>query len=434
MPVPKAAFFIGKNTIFFVNKLPDMLKNLQLFDSLSMDEIQYLLDHAISREYPPLAIIYSEGGPSDSFAIVIEGELEIIKSFGGHAERIVKVLGQNEVVGEMSLVHQEHYRTATVRARGEVKLLEIPISVFDSLVKSKPELAYELMRIITRRLGDTENAAIEDLQEKNRLLTASLTELREAQAKIIAKEKMEHELRMARRIQQSMLPREIPELPGWGLVPHWQPARSVSGDFYDFISLPNDRLALVVGDVTDKGVPAALLMAVTRSMLRSAAMDSRSPAELLDRVNVLLCPEMPESMFVTCHVAFIDLHTGQLEFSNAGHCLPIWCHDGQMTELRATGLPLGLLPDSKYTNQSVQIERGDRVLYYSDGLVEAHDARGAMFGIPRLMDLLEDNARTHCYTGPLLIEYLMDRLENFTGTADEQEDDITLVYLERSPA
>lgn len=409
-----------------------MIKNLPLFDSLSIDEFQYLLDRATTRVYPPATVIYTEGGPSDNFAVVLDGELEIIKSFGGPSARVVKVLTQNEVVGEMSLVHQEHYRTATVRARGEVRLLEIPIAVFDSLVRSKPELAYELMRIVTRRLGDTENAAIADLQEKNRLLMASLSELQEAQAKIIAKEKMEHELSMARRIQESMLPREIPDMLDWSLVPHWQPARAVSGDFYDFIPLPGDRLALVVGDVTDKGVPAALLMAVTRSMLRSAAIDSPSPAELLERVNDLLCPDMPESMFVTCHIAFIDLHTGHIEYANAGHCLPIWCHAGQMAELRATGLPLGLIPKISYTNHSVKMEHGDRVLYYSDGMIEAHDPQGEMFGLPRLMSLLSENQTRHCLTGRQLIEFLMDRLANFTGLPEEQEDDITLVYLEHS--
>ncbi len=304
--------------------------------------------------------------------------------------------------------------------------------MFDSLVKRKPELAYELMRIVTRRLGDTENAAIADLQEKNRLLLASLDELQEAQAQIIAKEKMEHELSMARRIQESMLPREIPDMLDWSLVPHWQPARAVSGDFYDFIPLPGDRLALVVGDVTDKGVPAALLMAVTRSMLRSAAIDSRSPGELLERVNNLLCPDMPESMFVTCHIAFIDLRTGDMEYANAGHCLPIWCHAGQMSELRATGLPLGLIPKMAYTNHSVKMEHGDRVLYYSDGMIEAHDAQGEMFGQPRLMTVLAENQTRHCLTGRRLIEFLMDRLSGFTGLAEEQEDDITLVYLEHS--
>lgn len=409
-----------------------MINHLPLFDSLSPEEIQFLMDRATACTHAPSTIIYTEGGLSDSFAIVLEGELEIIKSYGGPSARIVKILGRHEVVGEMSLVHQEHYRSATVRARGEVRLLEIPIPVFDALVKRKPELAYELMRIVTRRLSDTENAAIEDLQEKNRLLTESLNELQAAQSKIIAKEKLEHELSMARRIQQSMLPRDTPELSGWSLVPHWQPARAVSGDFYDFIPLPGNRLALVVGDVTDKGVPAALLMAVTRSMLRSAAIDSRSPAELLERVNNLLCPDMPESMFVTCHVAFIDLGSGQIEYANAGHCLPIWCHAGQMMELHATGLPLGLIPDVSYTGQCIQIDRGDRVLYYSDGLIEAHAPDGAMFGVPRLISLLVENEHTHCYYGGQLIEFLLNRLSQFIGTADEQEDDITLVYLEHS--
>ena len=408
-----------------------MLQHLPLFASLSADEVRFLMDHSSNREFQPGAVLYEEGSPSDSFSIVMEGELEIIKSYGSESERVVKTLQRHEIVGEMSLVQQEHHRTATVRARTFVRMLEIPLDVFEGLVRRKPELAYALMRIITRRLNDTENAAVQDLREKNQQLSESLRELQEAQAKLIAKEKLELELSMARQIQESMLPHNLPSLPGWSLAAHWQPAHAVSGDFYDFFAIPDGRMVLIVGDVTDKGVPAALLMTVTRSMLRTAAMQSATPGELLERVNNLLCPEMPNSMFVTCHAAFLDLSSGRLDFANAGHCLPIWCHAGQMIDLRTAGMPLGLLSEMKYTGETVWVEPGDRLLYYSDGLVEAHNPRGEMFSTTRLKSLLAGEMHEHCMSGDHLIAFLLDNLYEFTGREQEQEDDITLVFLDR---
>jgi serine phosphatase RsbU (regulator of sigma subunit)/anti-sigma regulatory factor (Ser/Thr protein kinase) len=251
--------------------------------------------------------------------------------------------------------------------------------------------------------------------------------VREHQVAARERERIEQEMRVARLIQQTLLPKDLPALPGWKLSRYYQPAREVGGDFYDFIYFDDGRLALIIGDVTDKGVPAALVMATTRSILRTAAQRLVSPGKVLEIVNNILCSEIPPKMFVTCLYAVLDPATGQLVYANAGHDLPYWRHRGGVSELRATGMPFGLMPDRCYEEKQVVLAPGDRILFYSDGLVEAHNPEYAMFGFPRLMALLEE------YTGDTaLIDFLLGELANFTGPAWEQEDDVTLVTLQRS--
>src|SRR5215210_3757148 len=159
----------------------------------------------------------------------------------------------------------------------------------------------------------------------------------------IERERVDQELRVARSIQQASLPKEVPELEGWEIYPHYLPAREVGGDFYDFFELPNGRLGIVVGDATGKGVPAALVMASARSMLRAVALTSNSPGEVLGRVNDPLFTDIPPNMFVTCFYAILEPKSGRLHYANAGHDLPYLCHGGEAEELRARGMPLGLM-------------------------------------------------------------------------------------------
>jgi serine phosphatase RsbU (regulator of sigma subunit) len=251
--------------------------------------------------------------------------------------------------------------------------------------------------------------------------------VREQQAEIRERERIEQELEVARLIQQRFLPHELPEPPGWHVAAYYQPAREVGGDFYDFLELPDGLLGIVVGDVTDKGVPAALVMATTHSILRAEAPRLVAPGEVLGRVNDLLVPEMPEHMFVTCLYAVLDPSTGRLRFANAGHNLPYLRAEGGVTELRATGMPLGLLPGMAYEEKEAALAPGDDLLLHSDGLAEAHGPDRQMFGFPRLAKLAGEGAG-----GQELIDLLLSELGKFTGPGWEQEDDITLVTLRRA--
>ncbi len=209
--------------------------------------------------------------------------------------------------------------------------------------------------------------------------------VRQQQIEAQARERLEQELRVARVVQQTLLPKELPELAGWQVAAYWQPAQAVSGDFYDFINLPDGNLGIVEADVTGKGVPAALVMASARGILRVAAeQDPASPGKVLAHVNELLCPDIPPSMFVTCLYGVLNPHTGRFVFANAGHNLPAKCTVDAVVELRATGMPLGLLPGMTYDEYEGTLELGESILIYSDGLVEAHNPQGEMFGFPRL--------------------------------------------------
>jgi len=256
------------------------------------------------------------------------------------------------------------------------------------------------------------------------LRVAQLAQLQQIEAR--QRERIDQELRVARVIQQTLLPKEVPTLPGWQIAPFWQPARAVSGDFYDFIPYPDGRLALVIADVTDKGVPAALLMATTRSIIRSTAERVKSPGEVLALVNDLLCPDIPPKMFVTCLYAVLDPATGLLRFANAGQDLPYLRTAAGLVELFARGMPLGLMPGMEYEEKEVVFAPGDLLLLSSDGLAEAHNAQREMFGFPRIKALMAGAGQ-----GETLVERLMQDLDSFTGPGYEQEDDITLLVVER---
>src|SRR4029079_7671062 len=169
-------------------------------------------------------------------------------------------------------------------------------------------------------------------------------------------------------------------------APYYGRARAVGGDFYDFIEMPGGRIGIAVGDVTDKGVPAALVMARTHSILRAEASRSESPGAILARANELLVPEMPARMFVTCLFAILDPETGRIVLANAGHNLPYIRTDEGVTELRATGMPLGLMPGIRDEETERVIALVRNVVLYSDGLVEAHDPANQMYGFPRLRE------------------------------------------------
>jgi serine phosphatase RsbU (regulator of sigma subunit) len=242
-----------------------------------------------------------------------------------------------------------------------------------------------------------------------------------------ARERIEQELHVARRIQEASLPKDVPELEGWEISPRYRPAREVGGDFYDFIELVDGNLGLVVGDATGKGVPAALVMSTTCGMLRAVTQASNySPGEVLQRVNEALFARIPANMFVTCFYAILDPQSGTLSYANAGHDLPYVRRSGDADELMARGMPLGLMPGMGYEEKEIILGAGDRALFYSDGLVEAHNPEGEMFGFPRLQALVAMHAE-----GEPLVDFLMEELYSFTGERWEQEDDITLVTLHR---
>jgi serine phosphatase RsbU (regulator of sigma subunit) len=246
----------------------------------------------------------------------------------------------------------------------------------------------------------------------------------------LMRQSIEQELRMARSIQQALLPQGLPQLEDWQITPYYQPAREVGGDFYDFFELEDGRLGVVEGDATGKGMPAALVASATCSVLRAVAqaLGSSSPGEVLSRVNETLLARIPPNMFITCFYAILEPKSGSLSYANAGHDLPyLHRRSGQAEELMARGMPLGLMPGIGYEEKETILEAGEAALFYSDGLVEAHDPKGEMFGFPRLRALIAEHGEVRA-----LGDFLMEELYSFVGGGWEQEDDITLLTLKRS--
>jgi sigma-B regulation protein RsbU (phosphoserine phosphatase) len=242
--------------------------------------------------------------------------------------------------------------------------------------------------------------------------------------------RLERELQMARETQASLLPRETPQVPGWEFAARWQPARQVAGDYYDFIPLDDGKLGLVIADVSDKGMPAALFMAMTRSTIRASVGHAPSPVEGIALANRLICADAAGGMFVTLFYALLDPATGEMTYVNAGHNPPLLQrangHAGpdHLVELGRTGMALGVIDDATFEQRSVQIQVGDMVLFYTDGITEAVDAQNQEFGIPRLLRVLENAQPAH------VIDAIEAALHAYVGDTPPF-DDMTIVALRR---
>jgi sigma-B regulation protein RsbU (phosphoserine phosphatase) len=280
-------------------RISNLLERIPLFNTLPRNEIDRLAENLRLIEIPEDSLIFREGGQDDFFFILMEGQVGIIKALGTEGERLLAIREEGAMLGEMSFFLHEERHSASVISRTHLWLLEMTRRDFDDLLHRFPELAYELVRLLSERLDESENITIQDLLEKNLQLTRAYQELQLAQAQIIEKEKLEHELEIARQIQTSFLPNTMPRHPRLDFGALMIPARAVGGDFYDLIPLKGGRFGLVVGDVSDKGVPAALFMALTYSLLRVEAMKSGSLENILHQVNRYLVDLNVSNMFVT---------------------------------------------------------------------------------------------------------------------------------------
>jgi serine phosphatase RsbU (regulator of sigma subunit) len=372
-------------------------------------------------------VLFSEGDRGDRFYIVLSGQIAIIKALGTEDERLLGLRGSGEFVGEMSLLNRDGLRTASARVHADACVLELTRADFDAMLHRHPTLAYEMLRVMSMRLRASHETSMHDLQEKNRRLAEAYANLQAAQAQIIEQETLARELRLAREIQESMLPRALPQPPGYDIGARMVAARMVGGDFFDVFALDTDTLAIAIGDVSGKGVPAALFMTLICSLLRAEAPRAASPEEALRSVNRQLSARNAKSMFVTILYGVLHLPTRNFTFVRAGHDLPLVYEDtgAPLPLKRGPGHPLGLFPAPLLDTHATTLPPGCTMLLYTDGVTEATDAQGVLFGPERLQAALREHRAASAQT---LCERLIETLNGYQGAAP-QADDITLVAL-----
>jgi serine phosphatase RsbU (regulator of sigma subunit) len=349
---------------------PIPLQNVPLFSTLDQNDLSELGQTLRLKILKDGEILFNENDLGDCFYVIIMGEIEVIKALGTSEERLLNIHGPGGFIGEMSLLADHNKRTASVRGRGEVHLLQLRRERFEEMIEQRPSIAYHMVKELSNRLRTNDETTIQDLRIKNEELAKAYQELQAAQEELILKEKLEAELEMARQIQTSILPQEFSTDNCCDIGAKMVPARAVGGDFYDVIPLPGGKLGLAIGDVSDKGVPAAMFMAQFCTLLRVEAKYSGNPAEVLTKVNNTLIESNQAGMFVTTIYGIYDPEDHTFTYARAGHEVPvIFTSEGEISQPdHDQGTALCIFPDPPIDLQTVDLLHGSTLLMYTDGL------------------------------------------------------------------
>jgi serine phosphatase RsbU (regulator of sigma subunit) len=406
---------------------PVDLRQIPLFAALSVEDIASLAEDLHILEVVAGEILFREGERGDRLLIILNGELEIIQSQGTPDERSLGRRSEGELIGEISLLEPDGARTASVRVFSDARLLELTRANFDRLLHHSPSVAIEIIRVLSSRLQSSNEAAIRDLREKNRQLAQAYEQLKAAQEQIIEKERLERELQVARRIQESMLPAVLPELPGFEFGALILPARAVGGDLYDVFLLDEQHAAVVIGDVSDKGVPAALFMALVRSLVRAVATPEQTPSEVINRLNSLLLGMNEMGLFITMVYGVLDQAHREFTFTRAGHEIPL-LYDGSGAAIPldpGRGRLLGVFPDVRLDEQTIALPPGAVLFLFTDGAADAVDLNGVRYGYERLESTVRANLGG---SAQILCDRVLATIQVYHGQVP-QADDITLVAI-----
>jgi len=410
------------------NRRVALLAKVFLFASLPEAELVHLAETLIPRELKAGTIMIREGESDEHVYILLEGEAEVIKALGTPDERYLAIRLPGSLFGEMSLFESQGSHTASVRAITPAYVLEMTRQDFENLLHRYPILAYDMARLMSHHLEDTENATILDLREKNRQLTQAYTELEAAQEQLVIKERLNKELAIARQIQESILPDSLPVLEGFDIAALTIPAHEVGGDYYDFIPINRHRFGLVVGDACDKGIPAALFINLTNSLVHIEAPRSPSPEATLQLVNQHLHKMSHSGMFVTLLYGVLDI-SGRFDYCRAGHPHPLVLdenlHSVEITS--GAGMPLGITEEIELDAQTLTIPPGGLMVIHSDGLSEAMDIDGNQYGVKHLANELPTVG--HLPAAQICTQ-LWNRVQEYGG-GKPQSDDFTVIVIKR---
>ncbi|GAB4277686.1 MAG: hypothetical protein Kow0080_28750 [Candidatus Promineifilaceae bacterium] len=376
--------------------------------------------------YPPNTKLIHQGENDHVLYIVVEGLVAVTQRLEDGEERLLATIGPKKMFGEMALIDNSP-RMATCTTLQQTTVLGIDEATFDAVVESSPAVAYAILRQVldsTRRL---DRSAIEELTAKNQALQHALAELQAAQAGLVEKERLEKELEVAAAMQRSLLPASLPDLPDYCFAAALKPARRVGGDFYDAVVLDDEHVGILMADVADKGVHAALFMAVARTLFLQESRQSLSPSVVAQMVHEgLLAISAEADVFVTAFYGVLHRPSGRLVYVRAAHDRPLLYRPGSgVVALPGDGRFLGMMPDLTLSEQTVQLKPGDRLVLFSDGLPDAENLENEMFGNKRLVQVV---AKYGDLSAQGMVDAVVTAVNQFTGSAPPF-DDLTLLIL-----
>jgi len=404
--------------------------NIPLFRDIPPAEMAQIVSSLPMATYEAGAYLFRDGDPGENLYVVREGQLEVVLAAESSDEMLLKVVGSGEYVGEMGLILEDGKRTATVRAQTKARTWVMSRARFNEMLLRWPIIAYAMVSILSERLDATNNANFRDLTQKNHALQKAYDELKAAQAQLIEKERLERELKVAAEIQLSILPDVLPASPGFDFGARILPARRVGGDFYDVFALDEGRTGVVIGDVADKGIPAALFMARAHALIMAEADSSAAPGDVLRFANGHITRLQKSAQFVTALYGTVDSNTCEFSYARAGHEPPLVLKpDGTVDRVpHAAGMSLGLWDEITLDLQVVHLERGSTLVLFTDGMTDCRDTQGIPFGLPRIKETL---AGLVGLPAQAVCDSLLQTLKTYQDGSN-QDDDVTLVAIHSS--
>ncbi len=405
-------------------KSTDILR--RVLGSLSTEDVAELNKVAVWREYPSGTVVCKEGELEHTFYVIESGMVSVTRRLNDDSDQVLGVLRDGQFFGEMGLL-DDVPRAATIRTMTTCSLIELSEETFDALVARNPAVGVTLLKGITRSLRDTDRRAMTELEQKNKELARALEELKAAQAELLQQERLKRDLEIASKVQRSILPAQLPAIPGFEFSVQSRPAREVGGDFYDIIEVSDDTFALVVADVSGKSWQAAIFMAIVRALLLREASEHLSPAETMQKIHSQIMKTSTAEMFVTMFYGLVNTKDNRMCFVRAGHDRPILYRamTRSMELLSPPGRFIGLWPELIIEEAETTLQPGDCLVCYSDGVPDARNAQGDVFGLDRLLAVV--GAKGHLSTSELSAA-IIESLDNFTGDTP-QTDDITVLLV-----
>ena len=396
-------------------------------EKIEESTLNTLREAADLRSYPSGTIFCRQGEPGDTFYVIVEGHLTATKLTEEGEERLLSILHPGNYFGEMALI-DDSPRMATIISATPATVLEFNEVVFNRLLVESPVVATSFLRRVMGDMRSQDGRAIQDLHEKNKELEKAYAELKSAQAELVEKERMEHELELAAEAQRDLLPGELPNYSSYSFAAYQTPARIVGGDFYDVIDLDDDHVGLLLADVADKGLHAALFMAVTRTLFRREAQQSLSPSEVALAVHYGMLDIAPDhDSFVTAFYGVLHRPSGKLTYVRAAQERPLLVRQGQpVSRLPGEGRFLGMLRELSLEEYSIRLRDGDRLLMFSDGVPDAVNQQDEAYGNDRLVQAISRSSYLHADE---LAQFIKEDVALWSDGA-AQFDDLTLLILE----